>query len=37
MEKLEELKNKIKEMVDGTKTEAELRLLYVTIQSITKQ
>ena len=37
MEKLEELRDKIKEMVDGAQTEAELRLLYVTIQAITKQ
>ena len=37
METLEELKNKIKEMVDGAQTEAELRLIYVTISAITSK
>ena len=37
MEDLEELRDKIKEMVDGAQTEAELRLLYVTVRSITSK
>lgn len=37
METLEELRDKIKEMVDGAQTEAELRLIYVTINAITSK
>lgn len=37
MEDLEELRDKIKELVDGAKTEAELRLIYVTVRSITSK
>lgn len=37
MEDLEELRDKIKELVDGDKTEAELRLIYVTVKSITSK